>query len=569
LLHLTCFVIYTAVFFYIIIKNPYSIVNWVLALLFLCFALWSACNFVLYNTKTILEDAREVIKVQSIGWASFITYYFLFILFLAGRKKLLENVFTYFVVFCVPMLFIYNTFSGRMLECCRQVPYGLTAAWKATPWTYAYYGYYTAMFLFGTYILLDFRNRTVIKTEKKMADILFLSAVTVFALGTAISVIMKNSGVYLPLDANVTFLVFVAGLIYCAEKYELLSLTGVKIAGKALNSISEGIILTSAEGEMLSANNAAFSILGCHEGVVTPCMERLLKKLAETREEVAEFEMEIMTPSGLKKVIEVSERQMREKGKLAGSVCVIRDITAEKAAADVLRHKVEELKRSNEELENFAYVASHDLKEPLRMIASYVQLLEKNARPGSGPSEMEYIGFASEGALRMDKLISDLLEYSRVNTQGREFEDTDMGVVIKRVVEILKFKAEDKKAKIDINCVFPVLRVDPVQIQQLLQNLIENAIKFSAVREPEVSVSCARKDGYYEFCVKDNGIGFDMQYAERIFRIFQRLNSRSEYEGTGIGLAICRKIVERHGGRIWAVSEGEGKGSSFYFTLKA
>lgn len=261
-LHFFCFIVYVAGFFYITIKNPYAVANWVLAVLFFYFALWSLCNSILYNTNTTLTSADMAIKVQSVAWASFITCYFLFILFFTDNKKLLGLPFTYIILISVPAVFIYQTFNGQMLECCRQVSYGMTATWKNTPWTYAYYAYYTAMFFGGMYILSGYRNRAKTGTDKRMADILLLSAAAVFVFGTAVSVIMKQTGIYLPLDANVAFLIFAAGLIYCAEKFGSLSLTNTKTADSIMRTINEGIVLLGARGEFLSANGAALEIFG-------------------------------------------------------------------------------------------------------------------------------------------------------------------------------------------------------------------------------------------------------------------------------------------------------------------
>jgi PAS domain-containing protein len=263
--HFLCCLVYVTGFFYVIIKNPYSVANWVLAMLFLFFAVWSFCNAVIYNTGVTLETATAAIKTQGIGWASFITYYFLFILFLTGNKKMLENPLTYIVLISVPGIFVYQNFSGNMLSCCRSLPYGMSADWKYTIWTFAYYAYYTVMFFAGTTLLFFFRNRTKIKTEKRIANILLLSAVVVFVFGTLINVVLKYMDIFLPLDANLFFLVFVVGLVYCAEKYEMLNLTGTRVADKIMASINEGHFLLGRDGEILSANKAAMEIFGYGE----------------------------------------------------------------------------------------------------------------------------------------------------------------------------------------------------------------------------------------------------------------------------------------------------------------
>ncbi|HNV87239.1 MAG TPA: ATP-binding protein, partial [Candidatus Omnitrophota bacterium] len=225
-----------------------------------------------------------------------------------------------------------------------------------------------------------------------------------------------------------------------------------------------------------------------------------------------------------------------------------------------------DLSRSNAELEQFAYIASHDLQEPLRMVASYVQLLAQRYKGKLGTDADEFIGFAVDGALRMRMLINDLLEYSRIGTRGTPFVPVDCRVVLGWARENLKVAIEESGAQIDAG-ELPEIIADANQMLRLLQNLIANAIKFRKKDEAlRILISAREEPGEWLFSVRDRGIGFDMKYAERIFGIFQRLHGREEYSGSGIGLAVCKKIVERHGGRIWAESEA-GQGTVFYFTI--
>jgi len=226
-----------------------------------------------------------------------------------------------------------------------------------------------------------------------------------------------------------------------------------------------------------------------------------------------------------------------------------------------------ELSRSNAELEQFAYVASHDLQEPLRMVSSYVQLLEKKYRDQMGDEADEFIEYAVDGARRMQELINDLLDYSRVGRFGKPFEPVDMNNVFAAALANLGVAIDTCQAAVTHQDL-PVVRGDRVQLIQLVQNLISNAIKFHGPEAPRVDVKARREGDEWIFSVVDNGAGFDQSYGDRIFQIFQRLQSRAESEGTGIGLAIASRIVERHGGRIWAESE-VGKGSVFYFSIPA
>jgi PAS domain S-box-containing protein len=244
---------------------------------------------------------------------------------------------------------------------------------------------------------------------------------------------------------------------------------------------------------------------------------------------------------------------------------IVRDITDRKRLEEELRQTVQDLARSNADLQQFAYVASHDLQEPLRMVASYTRLLARRYQGRLDADADEFIAFAVDGATRMQALINDLLAYSRIGTQGRALELVDTGAVLAQTLATLPTAIEESSATISHGAL-PTVRAEPVQIGQLFQNLISNAIKYRGEAPPQISVTAEQQDGYWVFAVRDNGIGLAPDFVERIFVIFQRLHTRAEYPGTGIGLAICKKIVERHGGRIWVESE-PGDGATFYFTL--
>jgi len=226
-----------------------------------------------------------------------------------------------------------------------------------------------------------------------------------------------------------------------------------------------------------------------------------------------------------------------------------------------------ELKRSNEELERFAYVASHDLQEPLRMIRNYVELLGRRYRGKLDADADDFIGFAQDGATRMQRLIEDLLSYSRVNTRGAELQPTDATVALTRALANLHLVIAETGATITHDAL-PVLPADSSQLEHVFQNLIGNALKFRGADPPVIHVAMAQRDGEAVFDVRDNGIGIDPQYFDRIFVIFQRLHGREQYPGTGLGLAITKRIIERHGGRIWVESQ-PGQGSTFFFALPA
>lgn len=246
-------------------------------------------------------------------------------------------------------------------------------------------------------------------------------------------------------------------------------------------------------------------------------------------------------------------------------IAVFDDITDRKKSEAALHAAHEELKRSNAELEQFAYVASHDLQEPLRMVASYTQLLGRRYEGKLDKDAHEFMSYIVDGATRMKQLIEDLLAYSRVGTKGQDFKPVALEAPLRRALFNLRAGIEEAGAAVTYDAL-PTVSGDEVQLGQLLQNLIGNALKFRSNSVPRIHIAVSQQPSEVQIEVRDNGIGIETQYFERIFMVFQRLFNKGEYPGTGIGLAICKKVVERHGGRIWVESRA-GEGSSFYFTL--
>jgi PAS domain S-box-containing protein len=252
-------------------------------------------------------------------------------------------------------------------------------------------------------------------------------------------------------------------------------------------------------------------------------------------------------------------------GTIVGVSAIGRDITERKLAEEKIKLTLADLERSNQELEHFAYVASHDLQEPLRMVSSYTQLLGQRYAGQLDDKAAKYIHYAVDGAIRMQTLINDLLTYSRVGRLGKPPEPTDSHSVLGEAIRNLAITIAETRAVIT-NDDLPTVRADASQLVLLFQNLLANAIKFRRAELPRIHVSARERGGEWLFSFKDNGIGIAAQYAERVFIIFQRLHTREEYPGTGIGLAVCKRIVERHAGKIWFESE-PGSGTTFFFTI--
>ncbi|OEU60190.1 MAG: hypothetical protein BAW33_03620 [Desulfobacterales bacterium C00003104] len=249
------------------------------------------------------------------------------------------------------------------------------------------------------------------------------------------------------------------------------------------------------------------------------------------------------------------------------NLVLAKDVAERKRVEEALRQSVAELERSNVDLAQFAYVASHDLQEPLRMISSYVQLLARRYKGRLDADADDFIGYAVDGATRMQTLINDLLTYSRASARSKAFEATDCVLVLEQTLVNLKEQIR-KNSVVVTHDPLPTVMANGSQLAHLFSNLIENAIKFHGDEPPRVHISAKRKGDEWEVLVTDNGIGIEPQYFDRIFKVFQRLHRKNEYPGTGIGLALCKKIVERHGGRIWIESK-PGEGTTFFFTIPA
>ncbi len=348
----------------------------------------------------------------------------------------------------------------------------------------------------------------------------------------------------------------------------------------ALEKGNIGIWEYDIERDNLSLDNRMKEMLGIPHGdfdgslrsferfIMDEDLAQLRESFRRTIEKGRSFETVIRINSRrrLKKYLTLKGKRYREENESLKLIGVGIDITEMQRGAEKAMFKINaELARSNKELEQFAYVASHDLQEPLRMVSSFTQLLAQKYNDKLDKDAHEYIGFAVDGSKRMYDLINGLLAYSRVNSKGKEFESTDLNSVLDEVKRNLRIKIETTGAIIE-KTGLPVIQADGNQMLQLFQNLVSNGIKFSS-GPPRITIGSKEYTNHWVFSVRDEGIGIDPQYFERIFQIFQRLLPREEYEGTGIGLAICRRIVERHGGHIWVESQ-PGKGSIFWFSIR-
>lgn len=344
-----------------------------------------------------------------------------------------------------------------------------------------------------------------------------------------------------------------------------------KARDTVLERMSHGVIVLYAGNEIVYLNAVAERLLGCKvEEAVGTILDQHWKEWpggCEVTEGNAEVIKEItLQEGGEERTHELSMCPLLDwRGRFVGQVVLTKDITERIQSEAALRSYADQLEKSNQELERFAYIASHDLQEPLRAISSYTDLLARRYQGKLDEDADDFIFFIVDGAARMKQLIDDLLEYSRVETRGKPFTETDTAQLLERVLAALQVAIQESGAEISFNGM-PKLKADPTQLAQLFQNLIGNAIKFRGEQPLKIEIGTEKEGKEWHFTVRDNGIGIEDQYFEKIFLVFHRLHCREEYPGTGIGLAICKRIVERHGGTIWVESE-IGVGSDFHFTL--
>jgi PAS domain S-box-containing protein len=347
---------------------------------------------------------------------------------------------------------------------------------------------------------------------------------------------------------------------------------------RIVESSQDAIISQGLDGRIRSWNPGAFRMFGyAPDEIVDQRSDRLVPgprrtELAEALERARQghvinaLESDWLRKDGSAIAVSATIFSFsNERGELNGVAMIVRDITSRKREQDALQAKTAELQRSNEELEQFAYIASHDLQEPLRMVVNFMDLLKRGYAPNLDELANKYIEFAVDGAARMKQLIDALLTYSRVDGRGGSFGEVSLQDAYRGAMDDLRHLFGESGASIESD-ELPVVWADPRQMQQVFQNLLANAIKFRGEAVPHIRLECEEHAAHWELRVRDNGIGFEPRHAERIFQMFQRLHERSRYSGNGIGLAIAKRIIGRHGGRIWATG-GVGKGATFHITL--
>jgi PAS domain S-box-containing protein len=398
----------------------------------------------------------------------------------------------------------------------------------------------------------------------------------------------RKDGVVFPVEISVTYYTWYGKQVCLAAIRDITERKRTEEALAASEAKYRSLVETSGsgfaavdlEGKVTFANKMLCQMLGyqkdellgrslfdfLHRDDIPDMTEKFSDVVATGQISIPKYEFRVLKKNGDIIWIGACPSLLTQSGRIYEFLAVMEDITQRKQAEEELKKTLAELERSNAELERFTYVASHDLQEPLRMVSSYIQLLERRYKDKLDADANDFINYAVGGAERMQELLNDLLTYSRVGTQAKPFKYTDMEAVLEAALANLQVSIKESKARVTHDPL-PAVMADEGQMVQVLQNLIGNAIKFHGEKSPRIHVSAEQRGSEWVFSVKDNGIGIEPQHFERIFLIFQRLH-REEYPGTGTGLAIAQKIIERHGGQIWIESQ-PGKGSTFYFSIQA
>lgn len=370
---------------------------------------------------------------------------------------------------------------------------------------------------------------------------------------------------------------FDSGLVM--DSYFMAERDKAEILSRIFDTNAEVVWILDGEGDIRHANRTSQKLVGyLPEDLVGRSVTEFLVAQEGQETSLKALEAEASREGHWQGELVIRQKDQKEmtvwatvnllgEGAGPGTILEFRDRTAEKKTEQELTAKTTDLVRSNRDLEQFAYVASHDLQEPLRMVTSYTQLLARRYKGQLSAEADEFIAFAVDGAARMQALINALLAYSRVDSRGKPMVVCDLGTVLTHALDNLKLAIEESGASI-VRGELPRVIGDPVQLMQLFQNLVGNAVKFRVKdRAPVIRIEAEREGDLWKISVSDNGIGIEPQFYERIFVIFQRLHTKEEYPGTGIGLAMCKRIVERHGGSI-TVASVPGSGSTFAFTLR-
>lgn len=514
-------------------------------------------------------------RMLCIGWTGFAPTVFHFVC----RYTSLKSLYTRFSLVCIylPFIFFYLVYiaSSNPTVFVHHQGWG----WILTPREGTLDGLqrlFISVYVMGAvFILFHYACKMRNNKQKRLQAFFIASGMLIPMVQGIITQIIYPLVLHKP-DIPVTssfMTLFSLGTILSIRKYSLFNISDSINVEKVLASLKNIVLVVSPKQQIMYMNPYAREILGKENAqgeeisidTIFPSRSYYNAFVAEAlepsleRRQIRNYTTVFQTLSGKKIDVLLSAELITSNKQVQGLLLVANDVTE-------LSKTLRDLEASNKELERFAYVASHDLQEPLRKMSYFLQLLELKYKDKIDEAASTYINAAVNNAGLMRRLIQDLLEYSYIPANKENVGSADMNDIVEKVNQTLALQIEESGARIAADPLPVLHRTDETQMHQLMQNLVSNALKYRSNHRPHIKVYAEDEGDYWRFAVKDNGIGIDAQYQERVFAVFQRLHNKSEYPGTGVGLSICKKIVEQHGGRIWIESNQEG-GCTFFFTI--
>ncbi|MBD0331246.1 MAG: PAS domain-containing protein [Chitinophagaceae bacterium] len=558
---------------YILLFIPKAKTTDIFSFFVLALVLWQVEDTIVRVCATA-ETARLWDRILCIGWAGFAPIAFHF----ACRYTSLKSFYNRFGLVCIylPFVVFYLLYMSSSIPSVFVHHNGW--GWVSTPragTTDGVQRLFISVYIIAAVLIL-FRYAFQIRKNKRRRIQAFLIAAgmlipTVQGITTQIIYPVILHKPEIPVTSSfMTF--FSLATILSIRKYKLFNISESVEIETVLDHLKNIVFVVSPKQQIIYMNPYAHRIFGIDKrddeviniDTIFPSRSQFEAFAADVFKvtfiggAVRNYTTAFQTRSGQKIDVLLSAELITSNKQIQGLLLVANDITE-------LLKTINELEISNNELERFAHVASHDLQEPLRKVSNFLQLLEAKYKDKIDETANAYINSAVNGARQMRKLIQDLLEYSHVTAAKDHLEPTDMNEVVEKVMKTLEWQIEEAQADVEFD-ELPVLHANKTQMIQLMQNLVSNALKYRSEKNPQVKLHVYDKGDYWQFSVNDNGIGIDPKFREHVFVIFQRLHNKNEYPGSGVGLSICKKIVEQHGGRIWVESQ-PGQGSTFYFTI--
>ncbi len=561
-------------------SNKQKRLNKIFALFNLLIVYWMFTLEFMYYQGNNINTTYAWAKIGSF-WFFSIPAFVHFILVFTEEKKLLNNKFIYVFLYFPAFIFSVLTLTTNFLTGNPELYYSgnAPAILIKTSLFYQIFIIWSLLSAFSAlFLLIRFYFINKDKTKKNQTKYIFIGLFIVFLIAIG-EVTLPLLGIkYQKIDSVSTTLLNIC-IGYAIWKYDLFQVDPMKAAENIIATMPGSLILTDLDNKIVEVNPSFIKLFGHQEEevigksmgilftnveIINTIMDELL-----SGKEIFDLETELVAKAGsIIPVLFYGSVIKNKTGQKIGMVCIIRDITDRKKSEKELLSFNNKLQQSNRALQEFAFIASHDLQEPLRKINSYCERLQYKYQTVIDGKGSEYMEKMQNAAVRMQTLINDLLTYSRVTTHAEPYTSVDLFQIVKEVLTDLEVQIEKTAGRVELS-LLPVINADPTQMRQLFQNLIGNSLKFHKPGEPPaVKIYAAKEvpDGYCSIVIEDNGIGIDEIYYDKIFGVFQRLHGKSEYEGSGIGLAVCKKIAEKHGGTI-RVESKPGVGTKFIVNL--